>query len=53
MLCEKCTKRACNSRNEALALSVKLGIVGRHVSGGKWFPGDSPKILEDWCAKNC
>ena len=53
MLCEKCTKRHCDSRNEALALSVKLGIVGRHVSGGKWFPGDSPKILEDWCAKNC
>jgi hypothetical protein len=20
---------------------------------GKWFPGESKKDLEDWCAKNC
>ena len=41
------------SRNEALALSAKLGIGGRHVINCDWYPGDSRKILEDWCAKNC
>jgi hypothetical protein len=57
MLCEKCKKMACGSRNEAVALSAKLGIGGRHsVSkpfGSDWYPGNSRKELEDWCAKNC
>ena len=44
---------ACSSRNEALALSAKLGIVGRHAINGDWYPGENPKALEDWCAKNC
>ena len=44
---------ACASRNEALALSAKLGIVGRHVLNGVWYPGDNPQALEDWCTKNC
>ena len=54
MLCEKCKKEMVrNSRNEALALSAKLGIGGRHVINCAWYPGDSRKILEDWCAENC
>lgn len=53
MLCEKCEKMACGSRNEALALSAKLGIGGRHTVNGSWYPGDNPKTLEDWCIKNC
>ena len=54
MLCEKCKKEMVRkSRNEALALSAKLGIGGRHVVNCDWYPGDSRKILEDWCAKNC
>jgi len=53
MLCEKCKKMVCASRNEALALSAKLGIVGRHALNGDWYPGDNPQVLEDWCKKNC
>ena len=44
---------ACGSRNEALALSAKLGIGGRHVINGVWYPGDTSKVLQDWCTKNC
>ena len=43
----------CASRNEALALSAKLGIVGRHAINGDWYPGDNHQVLEDWCKKNC
>jgi len=57
MLCEKCKKMACGSRNEAVALSAKLGIGGVHqvskTFGVDFYPGDSRKALEDWCAKNC
>ena len=53
MLCEKCKKMACASRNEALTLSAKLGIGGRHTTNGNWYPGETPQVLEDWCKKNC
>ena len=53
MLCEKCEKMACSSRNEALALSAKVGIGGRHAVNGDWYPGETPQALEDWCKKNC
>ena len=56
MLCETCKKLSFNDSPSAAAQSIVMGFRGRRVKHefeGKWFPGNSRKELEDWCAKNC
>ena len=56
MLCEKCKKLSFDDSPSAKAQGFVMGLPGkrpRHEFEGKWFPGESRKDLEDWCAKNC
>ena len=56
MLCEKCKNKSFDDSPSAKAQGFVMGLPGkkpRHEHGGKWFPGESRKDLEDWCAKNC
>ena len=56
MLCEKCKNKSFDDSPSAKAQGFVMGLPGkkpRHEHGEKWFPGESRKDLEDWCAKNC
>jgi hypothetical protein len=56
MLCEKCKNKGGDCKMTAQGDGFVMGFSGRHPvhqSDGKWFPGESKKDLEDWCAKNC
>ena len=56
MLCEKCKNKGGDCKMTAQGQGFAMGFKGgtpAHQSNGKWFPGSTPKDLEDWCAKNC
>lgn len=56
MLCEKCKNKGIDCQMTAKAQGFAMGFSGKkpmHKVGALWFPGRTPKDLEDWCAKNC
>lgn len=56
MLCEKCKNKGIDCQMTAKAQGFVMGFSGKkpmHKVGALWFPGRTPKDLEDWCAKNC
>ena len=56
MLCEKCKNLKESTLQGIKAKCFKMGFNSKpvaHQVNGEWFPGATPKDLEDWCAKNC
>ncbi len=56
MLCKKCKNLKEPTLQGIKEKCFKMGFNDRvpaHQVNDEWFPGPTPKDLEDWCAKNC
>ena len=56
MLCEKCKNLKDSTLQGIKTKCFKMGFNSKpvaHQVNGEWFPGPTPKDLEDWCKKNC